>query len=323
LVFRAAWAIIDAGPATRALSTAITLETNSMNLLRWVAPTLGVAALAGPAFAESAVIFPSKDNTLYQFPGAEFSNGVGIYMFAGNTNQPFEGVRRGVVKFNVASVIPAGATIDSVQLRVTVNKTQVGSVPFTLHRLTADWGEGPSDAGNPGGVGFPSQDGDASWGYRFYPDEAWDNEGGDFIPTVSSQVNLSGNGTYFFPTSPQFVADVQLFLDHPEQNFGWIICGNENIRSAKRLYTREHSNAAQRPALLVTFTPAPVFQPGDMNCDGSVSVSDIGPFVMAVTNPAGFAAAFPNCDIDLADLNGDGQVTVSDIGPFVELLTGV
>lgn len=71
------------------------------------------------------------------------------------------------------------------------------------------------------------------------------------------------------------------------------------------------------------FVPkGPTFAPGDLNCDGVVSVGDIGGFVLALTNPAGYAAQFPNCDIGLADLNGDGVVSVGDIGPFVALLTG-
>jgi 6-phosphogluconolactonase (cycloisomerase 2 family) len=60
---------------------------------------------------------------------------------------------------------------------------------------------------------------------------------------------------------------------------------------------------------------------GDLNCDGVLSVSDIGPFVLALTDPAGYAAEFPNCDVNLADMNGDGIISVSDIGPFVAVLT--
>lgn len=62
---------------------------------------------------------------------------------------------------------------------------------------------------------------------------------------------------------------------------------------------------------------------GDMNCDGIVSVGDIGPFVLALTNPAGYAAAYPNCDINHADLNGDGGVSVGDIGALVSRLTAL
>lgn len=62
--------------------------------------------------------------------------------------------------------------------------------------------------------------------------------------------------------------------------------------------------------------------PGDMNCDGVVTVADIGPFVLAVTDPAGYAAQFPACDILNADTNGDQVVTVADIGGFVALVAG-
>ncbi|MDX2197569.1 MAG: hypothetical protein SF069_01200 [Phycisphaerae bacterium] len=64
------------------------------------------------------------------------------------------------------------------------------------------------------------------------------------------------------------------------------------------------------------------FAAGDMNCDGFVTVGDIGGFVLALTNPSQYAIQFPACDINLADVNGDGFVTVGDIGSFVALLTG-
>ena len=63
------------------------------------------------------------------------------------------------------------------------------------------------------------------------------------------------------------------------------------------------------------------FTVGDLNCDGSVDFGDINPFVLALTNPAGYQAAYPDCNIDLADINGDGLVDFGDINPFVRLLT--
>ncbi|MGE0481465.1 MAG: hypothetical protein AB7Q17_13435 [Phycisphaerae bacterium] len=62
--------------------------------------------------------------------------------------------------------------------------------------------------------------------------------------------------------------------------------------------------------------------PGDMNCDGVVNNFDIDPFVLALTDPAAYAAAFPDCDINNADVNDDGDVNNFDIDPFVVLLTG-
>lgn len=62
---------------------------------------------------------------------------------------------------------------------------------------------------------------------------------------------------------------------------------------------------------------------GDMNCDGLLSVSDISSFVLALTDAAGYASQFPDCDINAGDLNSDGNVSVADIGLFVALLTGM
>lgn len=61
---------------------------------------------------------------------------------------------------------------------------------------------------------------------------------------------------------------------------------------------------------------------GDLNCDHAVDFGDINPFVLALTNPAGYAQAFPNCRIENADINQDGRVDFGDINPFVRLLTG-
>ncbi len=60
---------------------------------------------------------------------------------------------------------------------------------------------------------------------------------------------------------------------------------------------------------------------GDLNCDGSVDFFDIDGFVLAVTDPAAYAEAYPDCDIMLADCNGDGRVDFFDIDAFVELVT--
>jgi hypothetical protein len=70
--------------------------------------------------------------------------------------------------------------------------------------------------------------------------------------------------------------------------------------------------------MIVTATSLPKL--GDLNCDGAVNAFDIDPFVLALTNPAGYAAAYPNCDILNADINGDGLVNPFDIDPFVECI---
>ncbi len=61
---------------------------------------------------------------------------------------------------------------------------------------------------------------------------------------------------------------------------------------------------------------------GDVNCDGFVDFFDLDPFVLAITDPAGYEAAYPDCDIMLADCNEDGVVDFFDIDSFIGLVTG-
>jgi hypothetical protein len=62
---------------------------------------------------------------------------------------------------------------------------------------------------------------------------------------------------------------------------------------------------------------------GDLNCDGLLNAFDIDPFVVALTDPAGYASLYPSCNwLCTRDINCDGSVNAFDIDPFVELLTG-
>ncbi|MFH1418717.1 MAG: Ig-like domain-containing protein [Planctomycetota bacterium] len=60
--------------------------------------------------------------------------------------------------------------------------------------------------------------------------------------------------------------------------------------------------------------------PGDLDCDGDIDIDDVAPFVQALIDPDGYAAAFPGCHLDKADMDGDGNVNGNDIGAFIELL---
>jgi hypothetical protein len=63
---------------------------------------------------------------------------------------------------------------------------------------------------------------------------------------------------------------------------------------------------------------------GDLNCDGVIDVSDINPFVLFLSNYAGWLAAFPGCEPRNGDINNDGtygQYALGDINPFVAILS--
>jgi hypothetical protein len=48
---------------------------------------------------------------------------------------------------------------------------------------------------------------------------------------------------------------------------------------------------------------------------------DIHPFVLALSDPAAYQAAYPNCNILNGDCNGNGYVDFDDINPFVAILS--
>jgi hypothetical protein len=58
---------------------------------------------------------------------------------------------------------------------------------------------------------------------------------------------------------------------------------------------------------------------GDMDCDGTLSFADINPFVLALTDAAGYAQDFPACSLYNADINGDGTLDFGDINSYVAL----
>ena len=65
-----------------------------------------------------------------------------------------------------------------------------------------------------------------------------------------------------------------------------------------------------------------VWRLGDLNCDELVDFDDINPFVLALSDPVAYEAAFPTCYLWNADCNTDGQVDFGDINAFVALLSG-
>ena len=60
--------------------------------------------------------------------------------------------------------------------------------------------------------------------------------------------------------------------------------------------------------------------PGDVNCDGQINGKDIQAFVVAVTTPGAYAAAYPGCNILNADTNSNTTADAGDIPSFLALL---
>jgi hypothetical protein len=197
---------------------------------------------------------PSKDNTLYQDDQGLRSNGSGQHFFAGKSAAG--SVRRAVIAFPVAAGVPVGSTITRVRLTLTLSRTQNEEQAVALYRLLADWGEGESDTGGNEGSGAPASPGDATWTYRSFDIEPWGQPGGDFWPAASGDAALSGPGQYSWDSTTAMVDDVQMWLDNSDNNFGWLLRGNEEeSRTTKRFDSRENELLENRPVLTITFVP--------------------------------------------------------------------
>ncbi len=233
-----------------------------------------VLAAGGHAGADTVVITASRDNTLFAIDPLA-SNGSGPSVFCGRTGAGGGStVQRALVFFRVAGNLPAGSTITSATLTLTLEQASpfADEDTLTLHRVESDWGEGLSQGF--GGTGAPPEPGDATWLHTFYPDELWAVAGGDFNATPSGStavINLPG--PYVWASTAPMVADVQGWLDDPQTAHGWMVRGNEAIDFTARRFASREGAPDQAPRLTVEFTPPAC--PADCgDGDGEVAIVD-------------------------------------------------
>ena len=229
--------------------------------------TLGLHA--GLAWSESVILTSVADTTLI---GAEPDNNNGGQTFVNAGVTQNYTTNRGLFRFDIAGQIPAGSKITRVDLKLEV----VGQPPqmdyhaaqFDLHRLLVSWGEGnktnnPSLANPNPGLGEPATTNEATWNARFaFTTNLWTTPGGaatnDYAPSLSASKFVYGvfDTPYFFDSTPVMIADVQLWLDHPESNFGWILkSADESLNwTACRFGSREDPQNA--PFLAIEYEPA-------------------------------------------------------------------
>lgn len=218
--------------------------------------------MSATVFADTLVLEPAKDNTLYEDPAGRFSNGAGQYLFMGRTgsqNGIPPSARRALLSFDL-SVIPVGSQVTSAALQISINKVppQAGGAIASIHRVEADWGEGASNAPGPEGQGWSAEPGDATWVHRFFDTNSWATVGGDFNATASQTTNVSSTPEVIsFTTNAGMIADVQYWIDQPAVNYGWVILGDENAaENARRMASRESASVADRPQLTIEYIPA-------------------------------------------------------------------
>jgi hypothetical protein len=201
--------------------------------------------------ADMVYIQADRDATLIEDPDGAYANGIGPALFAGSTDK--SGVRRALIRFDVAGALPENALID--RAFVSLYQTSGSNTDnhlVSLHRVLQDWSEGT--AYSSGGGGAPASEGDVTWLHTNYEMEYWVKEGGHFIANDSSSEMVGDRGFYTWQDSVHLVNDVRLWLHAPQQNYGWLVMGDEDtLQSAKRFASREGPEEEQRPVLTIEY----------------------------------------------------------------------
>jgi hypothetical protein len=200
------------------------------------------------------VLTPVADTSLFELDPD--SNLGASTLVAGSIGANGSGKRsRSLIQFSMQE-IPTNVVLTSATLDLTVVQLsfQHQNSNFDLRRMFRGWGEGNKNSSR----GSPASPGEATWNARFFPETGWAAPGAsapvDFSSTISATTAISEAGSYSFTN---LLADVQFWIDHPDQNFGWILLSeSESVPyTARRFGSRESGSS---PSLTVTYVARPV-----------------------------------------------------------------
>jgi hypothetical protein len=222
------------------------LPTASLLLL------LFAASLAG---AETVRVQAAADATVIENPAGAKANGRGKVFFAGRTNQAGNSIRRTLIYFEIAGLVPRGAIIESASVFLFLTSSNPEPSVVSLHRVLTGWTEGQSASS--GGGGAASQAGDVTWMHTTYNSSTWPRPGGHYIDHPSAETEVTSEGFHLW-TDPGMISDIRSWAAAPGRNLGWILIGDESEGgTAKRFSSREEPDVDLRPFLEVSYSMAP------------------------------------------------------------------
>jgi hypothetical protein len=206
--------------------------------------------LSGATPSHTVTVVADRDATLIEASDGALANGAGP-LFAGRTNQIEASRRRAVLHFDLRDALPRDAVVESVALTLYRTPSNPGGT-LELHRLLANWNEGPTYSG--GGGGGPVRPGDVTWIHTLYPDEVWVRPGGQFVARASGAAASSDEGPLTWTDAVGMVADVRLWQHAPDRNFGWEMIGNETMpQTSQSFASREDADPDKRPRLTIVY----------------------------------------------------------------------
>ncbi len=285
---------------------------------------LGAQLIAAtPGWCEIAMLRPKKDATLIENANGTLANGSGPAIFSGRISASTDSIRRALLLFDVASMVPAGSTVTKVVLSLNLSATNGGAATINIRHVTAEWGEGASSAS--GGSGGQATQGDCTWLHRFYDQTMWVRPGGDYAESLIATSTVDQPGVYLWDTNEAMVDEVQAWLDHPEANFGWILIGDEaRATTVKRFDSRETPVEANRPILYVEYvppcSPSPL-GPGAwaLQCDLLLGDSGLHSGALDALEPGFADAVLPCAQAMLLDLGIEDSSPCAALAPSTPL----
>jgi hypothetical protein len=213
---------------------------------------LALLSLLSGTQAEIAELTPIGDTTIYD---ALANNNFGskAVLKVGRVGQE---EARTLLRFDVGSAVPPGSTIIGATLRLSPagDPTERELTEMALHRMTQFWNEGKGKSADI----FSSADHEVTWRHRIYPNVKWRAPGAragiDYVLRPSGRAQERANGSLVFNSTLAIQRDVQIWLDRPNTNEGWILL--DRAGSAGALLTfASREDATLAPRLTVEFTP--------------------------------------------------------------------
>ncbi len=149
-----------------------------------------------------------------------------LHFFAGRTNQAAFGIRRGLIRFDVAAALPENALIDRVSLSLYQNSNNVEPSAVSLHRVLTTGVK----------VHLPAAVAAERLLKPVMPPgciRSTITTSGCRKAGISSPMPVPPNGRRIRTFTPgqstvNLVNDVRLWLHAPQQNFGWLVMGDED-----------------------------------------------------------------------------------------------
>lgn len=255
---------------------------------------------------------------------------------------PEEGA--GLVGYNIYRDDSGGTPIDSVDSStITYTDTDVAPGTTYCYHVAADYGATESQWPQPACSGtqgaYPIPDAPPMNHYG-EPDNYWCNsytESG-WIDFEVGDAGTVADWYITFTWTTNWASEGRFYVLSPEGTQFTIINGDpsgtyeidtdlfdgQQTEGIWRLWIQDvdwYCDASHRATDLTMYIiPAPP-PPGDMDCDGLVTDSDIKGFVWALVDQDMYLATYPDCYIINGDFNGDLSVNGLDIAGFVAALT--